>query len=107
MLSYRNFVTVTALLLAVGCKSKDQYAGPQDRVHVDVPFVNVRVGEHGGAKVDAPFTHVETPRYQQQYQPQAQYQQAPVQYQQAVPVNSAQPTYVAPGTYAPAQPVNP
>lgn len=107
MSNVRAFAAILGLvLLAAGCKSKEQYAGPQDRVHVDVPFVNVRVGEHGGAKIDAPFTHVETPRYQQQYQQApVQYQQAPVQYQQAPPVNSSQPapSYAPAGTYVPGQ----
>lgn len=70
---------------ATGCRSdRGRAAGQtQDRVHVDVPFVNVRVGEHGGAKVDAPFTHVETPRYQQQSGT------APIQAVPASPVSSS------------------
>lgn len=57
-------VALCGLCLACGCHGKPKRVSSNDKVHVDVPFANVRVGQNGGVKVDAPFTHVQTPRYQ-------------------------------------------
>jgi hypothetical protein len=57
-----GYACIVIVVLA-GCRSKERYRASNDRVSVDAPFVNVRVGEHGGAQVRAPFTHVETQSY--------------------------------------------
>lgn len=109
----------TGLILTVsaGCRTKEPAYATNDRVNVDVPFVNVHVGEEGGVKVRAPFTHVETPRYvegqmvsqgvvqqpavMQPAQNPAVYQQTPPLNQQAPPANSTQYQPLAPAPYNP------
>lgn len=54
--------------LLAGCGSHRQEQQANDRVNVKAPFVNVRVGEDGGAKIKAPLTNIETPKYQQNTQ---------------------------------------
>lgn len=58
-------IWMMTLLTVGGCRSKPTYRNSNDRVSVDAPFVNVRVGEQGGAQVRAPFTRVETQAYRQ------------------------------------------
>ena len=80
------------VILPLGCRSRERTYHANDRVNVDVPFVNVHVGEEGGVKVRAPFTNVETPRYRQN---------APV-YQQPAPTSTA-----PPANYVPVRPTYP
>lgn len=100
-----RMVTTVAVWVAtsLGCRSRDTQPATHDRVNVRVPFVNVRVGEEGGAKVRAPFTNVETPRYQANFSEYPQNSATPRYTGEAAP----SPRFAPYGTTQPYQPLPP
>ncbi len=86
-------------MTTVGCRSRDHYyQDPADRVNVQFPGGNVRVGAEGATQVNAPFTHVQTPAYHQNTA--AQMTQAQDAGQAAAPEYSAPQTPALAPTYA-------